>query len=958
MVESSSHAPGSRGAPESGRQSSAQSADARPLELIPEAWNARVRNEPISGLWFFALIASLVILVSRNADTSSSVVVCPSGSLGWPWPTAEALSACAERSISWWFFAACLPAVLAYSWFFRECTRWIERCLNWDRVRRIARLCQPWLIVATAVVDILACLSLAIARPEPWARWVTVALLVVRFGLLALNGAFAATALFVGLRRFALPWTMPPAFPVTVPAAAPGSPAGPPRPIRTVPDTDRWYRFPGPDKESSAPDLDVPAPADYAIGLSGGGVRSAAFCAGVLQALNKTPWSPREADYLATVSGGGYVGVSSQMLRYTSAGTDALDPYAGKAPETTQFAQRHRYLGDDALTRAQLLLALLNGWVLNALLIVGPLVLVGFGVALLPDPSLTVIWILGSAGAFCLLLAAALLWLSEAEGRRDTRLDHRTEEIRRARNPAGSLVIAGVLALAVVLPFSWYLLWIPPLLGLAGLGLYWVDRSSRTPLLALSRMFFVAAWVCVGLIVICGSAGGGLGNPTSWSALQADLWWTGGMAAGAVVLGMFWWWFDQTSWSPHPYYKARLAGTFAVRRIVERNSAGNYDGVQLLPYDEYTYLDEWAAPLGDDQRPQLLVCATANAEDRALPPKNTRAIPFVFAHDLVGSPELGWWRTADFRRCLGRQLAGDGTLQAATAISGAAVASGLGVKGRIPSVGTALALLNARLGVWLPNPNSATAAQDWPESGRKGNRNRRRRPGWLWREVAGFLPSTKRFIYVSDGGHLDNLGLLELLRRRSQVILIVDASADTRMTTNTLDGVCELAESHLGIAIERDPTASPLNTGPEPSSVTLSGVADDCVEVAPIKYSELPDSLATADGLLIVAKARFTKDLLAKESLASTIAAITDSHRGRLWPWSMRTLPTTVTANQWLTDDQFAGYIELGKAVGERAVAELTVRHPEGPRAAPVLVPVPDRELPDPADDPLRQEAS
>jgi hypothetical protein len=67
----------------------------------------------------------------------------------------------------------------------------------------------------------------------------------------------------------------------------------------------------------------------------------------------------------------------------TSAGTDALDPYAGKAPETTQFAQRHRYLGDDALTRAQLLLALLNGWVLNALLIVGPLVLVGFGVALL-----------------------------------------------------------------------------------------------------------------------------------------------------------------------------------------------------------------------------------------------------------------------------------------------------------------------------------------------------------------------------------------------------------------------------------------------------------------------------------------------------------------------------------------------------------------------------------------------
>jgi hypothetical protein len=196
-----------------------------------------------------------------------------------------------------------------------------------------------------------------------------------------------------------------------------------------------------------------------------------------------------------------------------------------------------------------------------------------------------------------------------------------------------------------------------------------------------------------------------------------------------------------------------------------------------MPYDEYTYLDEWAAPLGDDQRPQLLVCATANAEDRALPPKNTRAIPFVFAHDLVGSPELGWWRTADFRRCLGRQLAGDGTLQAATAISGAAVASGLGVKGRIPSVGTALACSTrgwasgCRTRTRRPRPRTGRRA------GAKAIATGVRRPGWLWREVARLPAEHQRFIYVSDGGHLDNLGLLELLRRRSQVILIVDASA-------------------------------------------------------------------------------------------------------------------------------------------------------------------------------------
>jgi hypothetical protein len=459
----------------------------------------------------------------------------------------------------------------------------------------------------------------------------------------------------------------------------------------------------------------------------------------------------------------------------------------------------------------------------------------------------------------------------------------------------------------------------------------------------------VAGWVSIGLFIVCGAAGGGLGNPTSLSELLAEPAWAVGIGAGAAVLLVFWVCFDQTSWSPHPYYKARLAGTFAMRRIVERGSDGDLPGVQALPYDEYTYLDKWAAPVDDG--PTLLVCATANADDPTLPPRPTKAVPFVFAHDLVGSPELGWWRTTDFRRCLGRRLAGDGTLQAATAISGAAVASGLGNKGRIPSVGTALALVNARLGVWLPNPNSDSADDDWPEKRKKRiDWKRRRRPNWLWREVAGFLPSTKRFIYVSDGGHLDNLGLLELLRRRSKFVLIADASADEELHTTALDGVCELAKEHLGLSLER-PAISPLNRRSRAGVGEVGGVATDCVELIRIRYSTLPKEVATEDGLLVVAKARFADTLLDSDDddlcalIKPLIQKINESRRWwrwQKWPWNLQSLPTTPTVNQWLTDDQFEGYVTLGKAVGKRAVTVLDKEQAGGPRPAPQPLLAPD----------------
>src|SRR5215467_9815617 len=51
------------------------------------------------------------------------------------------------------------------------------------------------------------------------------------------------------------------------------------------------------------------------LALSGGGIRSAVFCLGVLQALAKHDLLKR-FDYLSTVSGGGYIG--SSLTWFTS----------------------------------------------------------------------------------------------------------------------------------------------------------------------------------------------------------------------------------------------------------------------------------------------------------------------------------------------------------------------------------------------------------------------------------------------------------------------------------------------------------------------------------------------------------------------------------------------------------------------------------------------------------------
>jgi hypothetical protein len=78
--------------------------------------------------------------------------------------------------------------------------------------------------------------------------------------------------------------------------------------------------------------------------------------------------------------------------------------------------------------------------------------------------------------------------------------------------------------------------------------------------------------------------------------------------------------------------------------------------------------------------------------------------------------------------------------------------------------------------------------------------------GLLWGEAAGRLGYRDTWMYVTDGGHYENLGLVEALRRGARHVVVLDASGDQANTWSTLGGAITLARADAGVEIKLEPT--------------------------------------------------------------------------------------------------------------------------------------------------------
>jgi len=314
--------------------------------------------------------------------------------------------------------------------------------------------------------------------------------------------------------------------------------------------------------------------------------------------------------------------------------------------------------------------------------------------------------------------------------------------------------------------------------------------------------------------------------------------WVLGAAGGAVLAFILLYLAaDLTSWSLHPYYKRRLSTAFALKRIRSTDlTPAERDRFEAKPpalppdpdktgiaierdFDKLVKLSETAVK--GRPWPTLLVCAAANICDTGATPPGRHVTSFTFSPYTIGGPLVGAASMAEFERRLdkkpaeeeedgqaapggaeaaprkprGRNRVNDFSLPAAVAMSGAAISPSMG-KITQRSFTFLLALANIRLGVWVPNPRFVMGKDDLRGLGRP-------RPSYLVNELLGLNRVGGKYLYVTDGGHYENLGLVELLRRGCTKIYCLDASGGEGF--ENLGDAVALARSELGVHIPIDP---------------------------------------------------------------------------------------------------------------------------------------------------------
>ncbi|MGB5758492.1 MAG: hypothetical protein WBM50_16380, partial [Acidimicrobiales bacterium] len=329
--------------------------------------------------------------------------------------------------------------------------------------------------------------------------------------------------------------------------------------------------------------------------------------------------------------------------------------------------------------------------------------------------------------------------------------------------------------------------------------------------------------------------------------------------------------FNPDRWSLHGLYRSSLAGTFATMRL-----PGG-----LIPHPGEPPLADYREADG----PASIICCAAAREDRLQ--TGVQALSMTFDPQCVTVNRWSGVGTdahivperishAQFHRRLprgghGRNLK---TTMGAAAISGAAVAPSLG-RMNLWSTNALLAAFNARLGVWVPNPNQAYTRSTTP---RLVN---------MFKEITQTYDANDPNLYATDGGHWENLGLVELIRRRCAVIICIDASGDPPGTYHTFKEAMKLARLECGATVDVS----------EQTWKELAVIEDQVVKANYGRATVTYDDGATAE-LLYVKAAVMSSTPLHIQRYAS----------------SDPKFPNYSTADQLLSADEFGYLIHLGYA--------------------------------------------
>lgn len=309
------------------------------------------------------------------------------------------------------------------------------------------------------------------------------------------------------------------------------------------------------------------------------------------------------------------------------------------------------------------------------------------------------------------------------------------------------------------------------------------------------------------------------------------------------------------------------------QRLLDRPPLGE----SLVLLNRLLLEDAYANEIKPRQRPRLLhvVNIALNlVRGKKLAWQERKAETFTVSPLHSGNFWLGYRRS--------RNYGGENGISLGTAftISGAAASPNMGYMISSPLVSFLMAMFNVRLGWWLGNPGRAgdeTFNLAVPKFAF----------GPIVQEALSLTNDRARYVYLSDGGHFENLGLYEMVLRRSKVIVVSDASTDPDYTYDALGMAIRKIRIDFGIPIEMDNFQ--IYPDDENNYYFTKGR---------IRYSCVDDD--GTDGVLIYIKAslsrREPRDILN-------------------YAWDSRQFPQEVIVDQFFSEAQFESYRMLGSHI-------------------------------------------
>jgi hypothetical protein len=381
-------------------------------------------------------------------------------------------------------------------------------------------------------------------------------------------------------------------------------------------------------------------------------------------------------------------------------------------------------------------------------------------------------------------------------------------------------------------------------------------------------------------------------------------------ACFAALLG---WRLDINQFSMHSFYRNRLTRCFLGASNKKRNPS------PITGFDERDsndlFIDKLKPSEGYPGPMPIFCCAMNITTGENLAWQERKAASFAFT-PLYSGYTVGWteWRkNLRFNGFVPTAMLYPGGPNVATAVaaSGAALSPNWGYHTK-PATAFLMTMFDVRLGLWVPNPRRSEAAGQRIDAaaGDVPPASPSFAPFRLLSELLGSVDDTSKYVYLTDGGHFDNMGLYELVRRRCYRIIICDAEEDGNYTYEGIGAAIRKCRIDFGVAINLDLAGISPNTESKLSAAHfIRGT---------IRY---PETLPGQDGEVVYIKASLTRKAAQDGSPAvdpGTVELPDVPGDVQNYKLQHEDFPHDSTAEQWFTESQFESYRRLGQRVVAR----------------------------------------